>query len=188
LGFVFTESDPFCGVDLDSCVDPETGEIASWASEIVGTLDSYTEFSPSGTGLHVLLRAELPSGGNRRDLVEMYDRARFFTVTRRRVRGTSHVVEERQEQLAALHARLFSPRERDVPKKQGKIASNNGLDDATDARIQATDEGRERSACENGSIAGGAARAQHPPRSRRAHPTRGRPGLGPHKGAAHRPP
>jgi primase-polymerase (primpol)-like protein len=111
IGFVFTESDPFCGVDLDACVDPKTGEIASWASEIVRRLDSYTEFSPSGTGLHVLLRAELSSGGNRRGRLEMYDRGRFFTVTGRRLGCTSHVLEERQEQLSALHERLFSPRE-----------------------------------------------------------------------------
>ena len=129
IGFVFTASDPFCGVDLDACVDPKSGEIASWASEIVGELDSYTEFSPSGTGLHVLLRAELPPGGNRRVRIEMYDRDRFFTVTDRRLRGTSRVVEERQEQLLALHDRLFSPRERDVPERQGKVALDNGLDD-----------------------------------------------------------
>jgi putative DNA primase/helicase len=113
--------DPFCGVDLDACVDPKTDEIASWASEIVGELDSYTEFSPSGTGLHVLLRAELPPGGNRRARIEMYDRGRFFTVSGRRLGGTSHVLEERQEQLSALHDRLFSPRERDVPEKQGRV-------------------------------------------------------------------
>jgi len=130
IGFVFTESDPFCGVDLDACVDPKTGEIASWASEIVRELDSYTEFSPSGTGLHVLLRAELPPEGNRRARIEIYDRGRFFTVTGRRLRGTSHLVEERQEQLSALHDRLFSPRERDVPERQGKVASDNSLDDA----------------------------------------------------------
>jgi primase-polymerase (primpol)-like protein len=129
IGFVFTESDPFCGVDLDACVDPKTGEIASWASEIVEALDSYTEFSPSGTGLHVLLRAKLPPGGNRRARIEMYDRGRFFTVTGRRLRGTSRVVEERQEQLSALHDSLFSSRERDVPERQGKVAPDNGLND-----------------------------------------------------------
>jgi hypothetical protein len=129
IGFVFTESDPFCGVDLDACVDPQSGKIASWASEIVRELDSYTEFSPSGTGLHVLLRAKLPQGGNGRARIEMYDRGRFFTVTGRRLGGTSHVLEERQEQLSALHDRLFSPRERDVPERQEKVASHNGLDD-----------------------------------------------------------
>jgi putative DNA primase/helicase len=35
IGFVFTESDPFCSVDLDTCVDPKTGDFASWAQEIV---------------------------------------------------------------------------------------------------------------------------------------------------------
>ena len=129
IGFVFTESDPFCGVDLDACVDPKTGKIASWASEIVEALDSYTEFSPSGTGLHVLLRAELPPGGNRRARIEMYDQGRFFAVTGRRLGGTSHVLEERQEQLSALHSRLFSPREREVPERQGKVAWDRGLDD-----------------------------------------------------------
>jgi len=59
----------------------------------------------------------------------MYDQGRFFTVTGHRLRGTSHVLEERQEQLSALHERLFSPRERDVPERQGKVASHNGLDD-----------------------------------------------------------
>jgi hypothetical protein len=52
----------FCGVDLDACVDLKAGGVASWAEGIVQELDSYAEFSPSGTGLHVLLGAELPSG------------------------------------------------------------------------------------------------------------------------------
>ena len=42
-GFVFTASDPYAGIDLDDCRDPETGEIASWAQQIVDALESYTE-------------------------------------------------------------------------------------------------------------------------------------------------
>src|SRR5918998_1633274 len=107
IGFVFSASDPFCGVDLDACVRPETGEVESWAMSIIEELDSYTEISPSGTGLHVIVRAELPPGGNRKDRVEMYDRGRFFTVTGNHLRGTPTSVEERQRQIGALHARLF---------------------------------------------------------------------------------
>jgi hypothetical protein len=102
IGFVFTEEDPFCGLDLDSCVDPKTGEIESWAKEILEELDSYAEFSPSGRGLHIIVRAKLPPGGNRKGRLEMYDRGRFFTVTRRRLPGTSRRIEDRQKEVEAL--------------------------------------------------------------------------------------
>ena len=55
IGFVFTKEDNFVGVDLDHCRDPETGEIESWAQDIVAELDSYTEISPSKNGIHILL-------------------------------------------------------------------------------------------------------------------------------------
>ncbi len=81
IGFVFTPEDDLCGVDLDGCLNPETGEIESWAQEIIEELDSYTEISPSGTGVHILARAKLPEGRNRKGRFEAYDRDRYFTVT-----------------------------------------------------------------------------------------------------------
>lgn len=83
VGFVFSSGDPYCGVDLDAAVEPETGEVADWAERIVEDLDGYTELSPSGTGLHIIVKGKVPSGGNRRGSVEMYDQGRFFTVTGR---------------------------------------------------------------------------------------------------------
>ena len=65
IGFVFTSGDDLCGVDLDRCLNPEIGEMESLAQEIIEALDSYTEVSPSGTGVHVLLRGELPPGRRR---------------------------------------------------------------------------------------------------------------------------
>ena len=44
----------YCGVDFDHVID-EDGNIAPWALEILEALDTYTEISPSGTGLHGLL-------------------------------------------------------------------------------------------------------------------------------------
>jgi putative DNA primase/helicase len=80
IGFVLSSGDPYVGVDLDGCVDPETGEIESWATRIVEALDSYTEVSPSGKGLHIVARGEIPANG-KRGHVEMYSAKRFFTMT-----------------------------------------------------------------------------------------------------------
>ena len=80
VGFVFCSADPFTGVDLDDCRNPETGELEPWAAKIVTALDSYTELSPSGTGVHIICKARIPRGG-RRGRVEMYAQDRFFTIT-----------------------------------------------------------------------------------------------------------
>jgi putative DNA primase/helicase len=42
-----------CGIDLDTCRDKDTGDIASCAQEIIDRFASYTEVSPSGTGVKV---------------------------------------------------------------------------------------------------------------------------------------
>ena len=78
LGFVFSSADPYTGIDLDNCVD-ENGEIALWALEIVRYFDSYTELSATGSGLHVIVRGEVPN--RRKGDVEVYSSKRFFTVT-----------------------------------------------------------------------------------------------------------
>jgi putative DNA primase/helicase len=83
LGFVFSSADPYTGIDLDDCVD-EDGEIASWALEIVRYFDSYTEFSVSGGGLHLIVRGKALN--RRKGGIEVYSTERFFTVT-------GHVVE-----------------------------------------------------------------------------------------------
>ncbi|MFC4452102.1 MULTISPECIES: hypothetical protein [Halorussus] len=103
VGFVFTDDDPIVGVDLDDCRDPETGDADDAAHDIIERLDSYTEVSPSGTGYHVLIKGDLPEGRNRRGSFELYDTARFFTVTGDRVEETPTRVARRQDALTAVH-------------------------------------------------------------------------------------
>jgi len=103
LGFVFTADDPYTGVDLDDCRDPETGEVEAWAAEVIRELNSYTERSPSGTGFHVYVVGDVPAGGNRGKNIEVYDRDRYFTVTSDRVPGAPRTVEERADELEAVH-------------------------------------------------------------------------------------
>src|SRR5215204_3510068 len=107
IGFVFTSDDDLCGVDLDKCLDPETGEIENWAQEIIEELDSYTEISPSGTGVHILVRARLPEGRNRKGRFEVYDRSRYFTFTGKHLTGTPQTIERRQEELRGVVLRVF---------------------------------------------------------------------------------
>jgi putative DNA primase/helicase len=81
VGFVLCSGDPYTGLDLDHCRDPETGEVAQWAKEIIETVSAYAEVSPSGEGVHLIVRGELPN--SRREGVEVYSTRRFLTMTGR---------------------------------------------------------------------------------------------------------
>jgi len=103
LGFVFTDDVSITGVDLDKCRDPDSGDLEDWAEDIIDQLDSYTEVSPSGTGVHILVGGELTAGGNRRGRVEMYDSDRYFTVTGAHLDGTPAEIRTCQDDLDAVH-------------------------------------------------------------------------------------
>lgn len=92
IGFVFTDNDPYVGIDFDDCRNKETGDITPDVVDIVNRMNSYTEISPSGTGLHIISKGRLPDSGKRKDQIEMYDRGRFFTVTGNQLPGTSNEV------------------------------------------------------------------------------------------------
>src|SRR6266516_1786824 len=109
IGFVFAESDPFTGTDLDACVAKD-GSIAPWAQEIITTLSSYTEYSPSKLGLHILTQATLLGAGRKIGHIEMYSHDRFFTLTTDHLQGTPTTIAERQAAIAALY-REFAPPE-----------------------------------------------------------------------------
>ncbi len=81
IGFVFSSGDPYAGVDLDGCRDPETGEIEDWAAQIVASFGGYAEASPSGTGVHIIVRGKAPN--TKRGKVEAYSSERYFTMTGR---------------------------------------------------------------------------------------------------------
>ena len=87
VGFMFSGSGCF-GVDIDDMPDEldkyrrgEDGII----SEFVNTLQSYTEYSQSKTGIHIICKGKLPKGGRKKKHsfggFEMYDTGRFFVMT-----------------------------------------------------------------------------------------------------------
>lgn len=85
IGFMFSNS-PYFGVDIDGVTDEidrymqgEPGLLA----DFVDTLQSYTEISTSGGGIHIICRGTLPPHGRRRGNIEMYEDGRFFVMTGR---------------------------------------------------------------------------------------------------------
>jgi len=60
-----------CAIDIDHCV--ENGTLSDMAKDIIARMDSYTEYSPSGSGVRILFKAALPA----------YDRERYYINNRR---------------------------------------------------------------------------------------------------------
>jgi len=110
LGFMLGNG--FAGIDLDHVLTSEG--LHPEAGKIVRALDSYTEISPSGSGVKILARGTLPPGWRKKNApkfpvtIEMYDAARFFTITGNRLNIVSPFVKTRGAEIAALHARVAS--------------------------------------------------------------------------------
>lgn len=141
VGFVFTPDDPYAGVDLDHCLDAEGGFI--WGREIVAGLNTYSEISPSGRGIKLFLKARKPDHANcRKDgfgpdgkgKVEVYDRARFFTVTAQRLDAYSPDVEAKQGDIEQMCEWLW-PKTGASPDQQRASRQASGTDH--DVRYQA---------------------------------------------------
>jgi putative DNA primase/helicase len=93
LGFTFSSTDDFIGIDLDACRDPETGTLEPWAVEVVQWFATYTEVSPSQTGVKLFAKSKhewnhrkkikLDGDGynGKSPGIEVYQAGRYFTVT-----------------------------------------------------------------------------------------------------------
>ena len=107
IGFMF-HGEGIIGVDIDHCRDTETGKISDLARDITNTLNSYTEISQSGTGIHVLCRGQLPEGRRRKEPVEMYETGRYFCMTGNVIDDARMDIEERTDELADVHEKYIN--------------------------------------------------------------------------------
>jgi predicted P-loop ATPase len=113
IGFVFTESSEYCGLDLDDCLN-ENGDINS--PEVEKLLEGYTgmiEISPSGRGLKLIMEGKKPAGITQSKIqalgissVEWYDKNRYFTVTENYWKGRDQI--SRVSELSSKLVPLFS--------------------------------------------------------------------------------
>ena len=114
IGYVFTIAAGVIGVDLDDCFDDD-GRLSDVAGQIVTMLDSYTELSPSGKGIHILARGSIPHSVKTPG-VEMYNEMRYFTVTGDRLQAYSPNIEDRSAELLALFVTFGGDMEPAAPR------------------------------------------------------------------------
>lgn len=116
VGVVMGEVDGIhvSGVDIDNCCDAVTGKFTPESREIVIGLDSYAEYSPSGTGCHILVLGtlhgrkglKLPFPGAK--AVELCDGDRYLTFTGRHLKKTPDVIHTREDELNTLYDRVHA--------------------------------------------------------------------------------
>ena len=104
IGFVFTPEAGYTGVDLDNCFAAE-GKLKPWAAGVVRLLDSYTEFSPSGNGLHVIVKGRLSGNGLHPKGIGVFSELRYFTMTAK-IFCDKCSIEDRQHELDILCQKL----------------------------------------------------------------------------------
>lgn len=108
----------YCGLDIDYCIN-ENGEISEKALELIDLLDTYTEISKSGKGIHCVFIAKKQGGickNSNLDFckcLELYDNGRYFALTGNIIRNKD--IEYRQEQCDTIYNLYFKHKEVTTP-------------------------------------------------------------------------
>lgn len=104
--FVLTLDDPYFALDIDECVDPETGEITPEAQTTVDRFPIYWEISYSKTGLRGIGRGVIPKDGCKKPNTEVYDHARLVVMTGRTLPG-HETIRNCQRELTKWHNEVW---------------------------------------------------------------------------------
>lgn len=123
VGFEFgLEPCGIAGIDLDHVIN-DKGELANWAREVVELMDSYTEYSPSGKGLHILFKVDESSealhqffGGqwgknNQKKGIEIYVARHYFTITGN-VYGSPRAIRTATDEMKKVYRKYFTDTDR----------------------------------------------------------------------------
>ncbi|KFN01071.1 DNA primase [Bacillus clarus] len=128
IGFMFSKDDPFVGIDIDHCI--QEGALTDLAEDMIETLNSYTEYSPSGDGIHIIAKGTLtlkgPGTGRKNvDLgLEVYRHGRYFTFTGDCLEQKN--VEDRTEEFKVLFDKYL--KEKPQPERKVNTVSSDRED------------------------------------------------------------
>jgi hypothetical protein len=108
IGFVLTDDDPYIGLDFDKCYCPAADLIDPVIEQHVKNLNSYTEKSPGGRGIRVLVKGSLPVAGQKNGSCEIYSSGRYVTLTGHILPGYPRTIENRQAEIDRFRKEVFS--------------------------------------------------------------------------------
>jgi putative DNA primase/helicase len=118
VGFLLTYTDPFIAIDLDKCRNPKTGKIKRWAREIIKEMNSYTEISPSETGIRIIIKGK--KSRNTRKMkagdLEIFYASFYVTITGQYLNEKPHEIKTRNLDEAKFFQEAF----KSEPHKLGK--------------------------------------------------------------------
>ena len=149
LGIVLSEDENITVLDLDNCVTND--EIDAWASDIIDRFDAYTELSPSGKGIRVILEGSKPGPRCRTGQIEIYSCKRFVTVTGARLKDSQRDLVDRQAELIAFYQELF-PEAREVDQVQVVEPLDMNTEDAILVAADSDRSGRFEAAFHHGDV------------------------------------
>lgn len=131
IGFAFLPGDGLVGIDIDKQIDAD-GVVSERCRKIIEACASYTELSPSGKGVHIIVSGNTQTFKNNAIGLEVFCGRQFFTCTGRRWSGTPAEVAPLQEStLRRLRATV-----------KGAAKPSKGAADA--AAAAASDKGAQR--------------------------------------------
>lgn len=147
IGFMFGvpgKPSGVAGIDLDYCFNDD-GTLKDYAAEIVKIMNSYTEYSPSKKGLHILFKLskslhEIDSSFNTGKKntalgIEIYDSGRYFTVTGNEYFAGEHrYAEERTEQARQVIAKYFT-KQAPAKKQEAQTQISYSRPDESDSEL-----------------------------------------------------
>lgn len=120
VGFFFEP--PYVGIDLDNIEDDlhlyKNGErLDNIVAEFTDAFKSYTEVSPSGNGLHIIIKGKIPGNRKRKGNIEMYDSGRFFTMTGNKISKYSEINNVNPQVFKEIHSKYLPDNTIPIPTR-----------------------------------------------------------------------
>ena len=119
IGFIVSASDPYVFIDLDHVV--VDGVLEPWAQELINHVDSYTEYSQSRSGIHIIARAKKPGPRCRihsKPQFEIYEDVRLVVFTGKLFPGAPTEIRDAQQPVGEIYIEVFGDNPRNVPQKE----------------------------------------------------------------------